>query len=98
MEEVNQQNEDPELEDPELIENLDSLSQMVQNEPYIAENCLLAYLDIKDLGRLHQVNTTLHAYLSPSDPYCPQFAKVFAQYTGEVFDPSLDWKSQIKFV
>ena len=74
------------------------MSQLVQNEPYIAENCLLAYFDIKDLSRLHQVNKICNAYLSPGDEYCPQFANVFEKYTGEVFDESLDWKEQIKFV
>ena len=93
MEEVNQQNEDPEPKD-----KLDSLSQLVKNEPYIAENYLLAYLDIKDLCQLYQINKACHAYLSPSDEYCPQFANVFEKYTGEVFDESLDWKEQIKFV
>ena len=90
--------QDVQSEDPEPKDKLDSLSQLAQNEPFIAENYLLAYLDIRDLCQLHQVNKACHTYLSPSDEYCPQFANVFEKYTGEVFDESIDWKEQIKNV
>ena len=73
------------------------MSKIVHYDPYVAENFLLPFLDIHDIGHLNQLNKTSNAYLNPSDPYCPSFAGVFEKYTGEVFDDSLDWKAKIKY-
>ena len=72
------------------------MSKIVHDDPYVAENFLLPFLDIHDIGHLNQLNKISNAYLNPSDEYCPQFAGVFEKYTGEVFDDSLDWKAKIK--
>ena len=74
------------------------VSRLLHYEPYIAEKFILPFLNLEDFSHLHQLNKVSNAMLSPSEPYCPIFASIFEKYTGEVFDESLDWKEQIKFV
>ena len=68
----------------------------MQDEPYIAENHLLAYFETNDLCNLYQINNKCHAYLRPDHEYCPQYASVFAQYKPNVFDESRDWMQEIQ--
>ena len=67
------------------------MSKILNGEPYVAENFILPYLSIHDIGKLSRVSKACNTYLDPRDEYCPIFADVFAKYTGKIFDESLDW-------